>query len=509
MITSVTSGLAPVDARDIFREAEQLEGQQMHAEAADRYLEFAADQPKSGMVSVALMAAAWGRIHSREPLGALSILDRLEESGGHLRMMDMFLYTRGVAAKSAGKVREAVESFESLAEGYPASPLSLDAEMLRAESLMTLKRYAEAVASFDRLGEMGYAPRNIVAARYEAHLKLRDYEAALADVNVLLTLGPENESEELLFAKVGLEERLGYEYGDALREYIAAYPSGRYAARAHRKLADLAPPGFFRWVELRAAVEKGDREPYESENRLLLAESNLELGDTPKAVAGWKNLVLRNAASDEAKSALARLNSLQGAAFLMDSYFVEAVERTVREKREELVDAGVLPDLEELVERSREVGRALRETSQGLDLARMGIADEQLVARAREALGYSTVLRRMGPFRVLVEPLPSRRGRHEDYLRPLPGLLSRALEKESRFQIASERDRLVFAAGEESQVDIVVSFEPALYSGGIEIEVVIRYPRTGAAFLAKFRLTSAPGIEEFEEILPEIISRIR
>ena len=152
---------------NLYAQAEELSGQGRHAESALKYEEYLKKKPVGSLVPAALMALSWEYLHIGYADGALKALHRLRTSGKHVRMMDLYLYTTGIANKKAGHYANAIRALENMIGEYPESRLVADAELYLAASLVGDKKYVEAMPLIKTLMEKGRAPVELLILRYE------------------------------------------------------------------------------------------------------------------------------------------------------------------------------------------------------------------------------------------------------------------------------------------------------------------------------------------------------
>ncbi len=129
------------------------------------------------------------------------------------------LVVQGDAFYKQKDYRSAINKY---AEAVAIAPNYSQAHFMKGNAHFLLNEFEETVAELDTALEQGFTPIKIYETRWEAHSKLKNYDAALSDVKSALQINP---ASNYFVVSLGDVSRLRGDFKEAIAAYSQALPS--------------------------------------------------------------------------------------------------------------------------------------------------------------------------------------------------------------------------------------------------------------------------------------------
>lgn len=513
------------DALSLYRQAENLHEEGRFLEAAVAYEEYAARRPESELAPAALLSAAWEYVHADHPDSAALVLSKLEMFEWRNRVLDLYIFTNGVVENKRHNSAAAARHFNRLLSEFPASRLANAAQFELAKAHAGQRRNEDALATLEKVAAPLSNTGEYFALKYSLLLNEQDYEGALKSLRRLLEmpeLPPNVAADELLYDEIRLRGRLEMPEEEALENYLERFPKGKYAARVHRRLAELSDDPTEELNHYRAAAALGDVQPFASENISYLGDLYIASGGTSLAINAWKRVVLEYPQSYEASLALENLARFPQAA--NDREFRSRLELFLQESErhpDEFIDAirmylGLAPTLrtEEYEEPIRKapavaapeviVPLAPPETTE-----REEIIEEHVRPPSERRADARPRLEK--PVSILVLPPQAGTERGREHLKSLEDRIRRELDREPHVVRATSWNS--YLKSDLVAMDLIVSISSISRGEGITIEVELFYEESKFIETARFIVADPSELQQVQEVAAaianDILRRIR
>lgn len=142
-----------------------------------------------------LVQQAEQRYNAGDYLGALSLYEQVAENFPKNQMADDALYWMGILHHLYLKDdAKALQSFQRVVKGYPASPFAIDSQRYTATILERFKKTRQAIEAYEHLVEISPDPKVMQEARYkigDLYFESGDLEQARNEWDALLKKYPD------------------------------------------------------------------------------------------------------------------------------------------------------------------------------------------------------------------------------------------------------------------------------------------------------------------------------
>ena len=303
-IEELTGAKAGIDSTELRGEADYLIGESYYNlgqldKAQKQYESFLKDYPRHRLTNEVQYALGWTLFKERQFASSSDVFGKLASATGEIG--EAALYRKGVSEKLAGKREAALETFRKLPQQHPTSEYADNALYDAGTILFEDKKTAEAKSYFEKI-VVDFQNSDVIADAYmmlgECCAASAAYDSARAAYEKSLSFGGGTfETKVNSLYQVAWCSFKSRKYKDAVSgftRFLSSYPAHPKAVEAQYWLAEAEYQGgdfkgALKQYQILAGVAK---HPHREEGMYGIGWSYFRLGDFPRAIGAFEQLIL-------------------------------------------------------------------------------------------------------------------------------------------------------------------------------------------------------------------------